>query len=130
MFVDRDCLANDTKTPASVGTVVWKQQLHFSNVVWEQPFWTQGTAPDTADCDRLPSSPRSNRCGSQTSADGTVLCGAPQVALYVSMGAGGYYLFGTSVSSDILVSFPLDDPSIIVGRVAVSFVAAVSATAR
>ena len=53
-----------------------------------------------------------------------------QVALYVSMGAGGYYLFGTSVSSDILVSFPLDDPSIIVGRVAVSFVAAVSATAR
>ena len=42
------------------------------------------------------------------------------------MGAGGYYLFGTSVSSDILVSFPLDDPSIIVGRVAVSFVAAVS----
>ena len=49
-----------------------------------------------------------------------------QVALYVSMGAGGYYLFGTSVSSDILVSFPLDDPSIIVGRVAVSFVAAVS----
>ena len=56
--------------------------------------------------------------------------GAAQVALYVSMGAGGYYLFGTSVSSDILVSFPLDDPSIIVGRVAVSFVAAVSATAR
>ena len=52
------------------------------------------------------------------------------MALYVSMGAGGYYLFGTSVSSDILVSFPLDDPSIIVGRVAVSFVAAVSATAR
>ena len=48
------------------------------------------------------------------------------MALYVSMGAGGYYLFGTSVSSDILVSFPLDDPSIIVGRVAVSFVAAVS----
>ena len=38
-------------------------------------------------------------------------------------GIAGYSLFGRTVDSDILVSFPRDDTPIVVGRVAISFVA-------
>jgi hypothetical protein len=41
-------------------------------------------------------------------------------------GIAGYSLFGRTVDSDILVSFPRDDTPIVVGRVAISFVASVS----
>lgn len=41
-------------------------------------------------------------------------------------GIAGYSLFGRTVDSDILVSFPRDDTPVVIGRVAISFVASVS----